>query len=117
EDGLSPPVQRRDLLAAGEQPLLDDHEGALERSLRVLLCKTPVQWSACHALSPESAPVQYAVRFAAKMCAIQHLTRCRVVLIASAEAAVHGSRGRRGGCTAAMAARREAPFPIVSGPA
>ena len=44
------------LLAAGEHRFRDDAEQAVERSLRVLLGKTPVKSCDDHALSPESAP-------------------------------------------------------------
>src|SRR5262249_5277560 len=55
KDGLPPAIEGRQFLSPGEQLLVDDAEWAAERSLRVLLRKTPVQCSCWHALSPESA--------------------------------------------------------------
>jgi hypothetical protein len=74
EDGLPPAIERRYLFAAGEQSLLYNVERTFEVSLRVLLGKTPIQRSCCHALSPESAHAQYAARFAAKLCVFHRLT-------------------------------------------
>jgi len=49
QDGLTPPVERRNLLAAREHRLVHDDERVLERSLRVLLGKTPIQLCDDHA--------------------------------------------------------------------
>jgi hypothetical protein len=49
QDGLSPPVQRRNLLAAREHHLVDDAQWTLERSLRILLGKTTTELCDDHA--------------------------------------------------------------------
>ena len=56
QDGSSPPVQRRNFLAACEHYFLDDAQRTPERSLRLLLGKPTTQLCDDHALSPKSAP-------------------------------------------------------------
>src|SRR5262245_7916034 len=55
KDGLTPSVEGGQLLSSGKQLLIDNAKWALERSLRILLGKTPIQRFGWHALSPESA--------------------------------------------------------------
>jgi hypothetical protein len=55
KNGLAPSIEGGQLLSPGKQLLIDDAKWAIERSLRILLGKTPIQRSGWHALSPESA--------------------------------------------------------------
>src|SRR5215468_3683743 len=43
KDGLTPSIEGGQLLSSGKQLLIDDTKWAIERSLRILLGKTPIE--------------------------------------------------------------------------